>query len=151
MRTVPTVGVGIYDCNGTSAQSWTRNSDGTVKALGKCLDVSSGSVANGAKVQLWTCNGSAAQQWTYSAGKDLVNPQANKCLDVTGNNSANSTSVQIWTARAPRTRRGTRQVHLLVGEPGPAMYRWRRGHLQRCLAAAVGLLPRDRPVHGLIN
>ncbi|MDX6290967.1 MAG: hypothetical protein QOH50_42 [Kribbellaceae bacterium] len=89
--------VGIYDCNGTSAQSWTRNSDGTVKALGKCLDVSAGSVADGAKVQLWTCNGSAAQQWTYSAGKDLVNPQANKCLDVTGNNSANSTPVQIWT------------------------------------------------------
>jgi hypothetical protein len=87
----------LYDCNGSSAQQWTRSSDGTVRALGKCLDVSAGSVADGARVQLYTCNGSAAQQWTYSAGKDLVNPQANKCLDVTGNNSANSTPLQIWT------------------------------------------------------
>ena len=89
--------VQLYDCNGTSAQQWTRSSDGTVRALGKCLDVNAGSVANGAKVQLWTCNGSAAQQWTYTSGRDLVNPQANKCLDVTGNNSANSTPLQLWT------------------------------------------------------
>ena len=89
--------VQLYDCNGTSAQQWTRSSDGTLRALGKCLDVSGGSVANGAKVQLWTCNGSGAQQWTYTSGRDLVNPQANKCLDVTGNNSANGTPLQLWS------------------------------------------------------
>ena len=89
--------VQLYDCNGTGAQSWTRSSNGTLTALGKCLDVSAGSVANGARIQLWTCNGSAAQQWTYTAGRDLVNPQANKCLDVTGNNSANGTPLQLWT------------------------------------------------------
>ncbi|WP_427889987.1 ricin-type beta-trefoil lectin domain protein [Kribbella sp. GL6] len=89
--------VQLYDCNGTNAQQWTRSSDGTLRALGKCLDVSGGSVADGARVQLWTCNGSGAQQWTYTAGRDLVNPQANKCLDVTGNNSANSTPLQLWT------------------------------------------------------
>ncbi|GAA3107622.1 chitinase [Kribbella aluminosa] len=89
--------VQLYDCNGTGAQQWSRSSDGTLRALGKCLDVSGGSVANGARVQLWTCNGSAAQQWTYTSGRDLVNPQANKCLDVTGNNPANSTPVQLWS------------------------------------------------------
>ena len=89
--------VQLYDCNGTGAQSWTRSTNGTLTALGKCLDVSGGSTANGARVQLWTCNGSAAQQWTYTAGRDLVNPQANKCLDVTGNNSANGTPLQIWS------------------------------------------------------
>ncbi|SCG72945.1 Ricin-type beta-trefoil lectin domain-containing protein [Micromonospora inositola] len=48
-------------------------------------------------MQLWTCNGTAAQQWTWTAGRDLVNPQANKCLDVTGNTSADGTKVQIWS------------------------------------------------------
>jgi hypothetical protein len=71
--------------------------DGTIRALGKCLDVSGGSTADGAQVQLWTCNGSGAQRWTVTAARDIVNPQANKCLDVTGNNSADATRLQIWT------------------------------------------------------
>ena len=31
--------VQLYDCNGTAAQQWTVGSDGTIRALGKCLDV----------------------------------------------------------------------------------------------------------------
>jgi beta-glucanase (GH16 family) len=89
--------VQLYGCNGSGAQSWTRGSDGTLRALGKCLDVNAGSTADGARVQLYDCNGSAAQQWVYSAGQDIVNPQANKCLDVTGNNPADTTPLQIWT------------------------------------------------------
>jgi glucosylceramidase len=89
--------VQLYSCNGTGAQQWTRGTDGTLRALGKCLDVSGGSTSDGSRVQLWTCNGSGAQQWTWTAGRDLVNPQANKCLDVTGNNSADGTPLQIWS------------------------------------------------------
>lgn len=89
--------VQLYDCNGTGAQQWTRPGDGTIRALGKCLDVANAATADGTRVQLATCNGNAAQQWTYTAGRDLVNPQANKCLDVTANNSANATPTQIWT------------------------------------------------------
>jgi hypothetical protein len=100
--------VQLYDCNGSSAQSWSRSTDGTLRALGKCLDVSGGSTANGARVQLWTCNGSAAQQWTYTSGRDLVNPQADKCLDVTGNNSANATPTQIWTCTGGGNQKWTR-------------------------------------------
>ncbi|MFG2971060.1 ricin-type beta-trefoil lectin domain protein [Streptomyces sp. NPDC048288] len=89
--------VQLYDCNGTSAQQWTRGSDGTLRALGKCLDVTGNSTADGAKLQLWTCSGGANQQWTVSSANDIVNPQANKCMDVTGNSSANGTRIQIWT------------------------------------------------------
>ncbi|MGC9667825.1 ricin-type beta-trefoil lectin domain protein [Planosporangium sp. 12N6] len=88
--------VQLYDCNGTAAQNWTMASDGTIRALGKCLDVTSASTANGAQIQLYDCNGTGAQKWTYTAGHDLVNPQANKCLDATGNSSANGTRLQIW-------------------------------------------------------
>ncbi|WP_394824625.1 ricin-type beta-trefoil lectin domain protein [Pendulispora albinea] len=89
--------VQLYDCNGTNAQQWTFGSDQSVRALGKCLDVASGGTADGTKVQLYDCNGSGAQKWTISAGRDIVNPQANKCLDVSGNNSANGTPLQIWS------------------------------------------------------
>ena len=57
----------LYDCNGTSAQIWTRgHTDNSIQALGKCMDVAAASTANGAKVQLYDCNGTNAQKWTVS-------------------------------------------------------------------------------------
>ncbi|WP_084704400.1 ricin-type beta-trefoil lectin domain protein [Phaeacidiphilus oryzae] len=97
----------LYDCNGTAAQHWTTATDGTVQALGKCLDVSGGGTADGTKVDLYGCNGTAAQQWTYTAGHDLVNPQADKCLDVTGDTSANGTPLQIWTCTGGANQKWT--------------------------------------------
>ncbi|MFG2953887.1 ricin-type beta-trefoil lectin domain protein [Streptomyces sp. NPDC048291] len=99
--------VQLYDCNGTSAQQWTRGSDGTLRALGKCLDVTGNSTADGAKLQLWTCSGGANQQWTVSSANDIVNPQANKCMDVTGNTSANGTRIQIWTCAGTANQKWT--------------------------------------------
>ncbi|MGW4466195.1 ricin-type beta-trefoil lectin domain protein [Micromonospora sp. NPDC004704] len=99
--------VQLYGCNATTAQRWTRAADGTLRALGKCLDISAGSTANGARVQLYTCNGSGAQQWTWTAGRDLVNPQANKCLDVTGNTSADGTPLQIWSCTGAGNQKWT--------------------------------------------
>jgi glucosylceramidase len=99
--------VQLYTCNGTTAQQWTRGTDGTIRALGKCLDVSGASTANGAKVQLYTCNGTAAQQWNYTTGHDIVNPQANKCLDVTGNNAADGTPLQIWSCTGAANQKWT--------------------------------------------
>jgi chitinase len=86
----------LYDCNGTSAQSWTHSGN-TLQALGKCMDVTSAGTANGTKVQLWDCNGTAAQSWTVGASGSLVNTGSGKCLDATGPSSANGTRLQIWT------------------------------------------------------
>ncbi|WP_344745128.1 RICIN domain-containing protein [Streptosporangium vulgare] len=38
-----------------------------MRALGKCLDVTAASTANGAQIQLYDCNGTTAQRWTYSS------------------------------------------------------------------------------------
>ncbi|WP_329545310.1 ricin-type beta-trefoil lectin domain protein [Streptomyces sp. NBC_01356] len=90
--------VQLYDCNGSTAQTWTVKADGSVQALGKCLDVTSASTADGAQLQLYDCNGTGAQRWSYnSTTGDVVNTAANKCLDVTGNSSANGARAQIWT------------------------------------------------------
>ena len=42
--------VGTWTCNGTGAEQWTRGTDGTVRALGKCLDVHNGGTKNGTPV-----------------------------------------------------------------------------------------------------
>lgn len=99
--------VQLYDCNGTSAQSWTvGNSDNSLRALGKCMDVTAASTASGAKVQLYDCNGTAAQQWTASNGA-LVNTGSGKCLDATDQSSANGNQLQIWTCTGAANQKWT--------------------------------------------
>jgi lysophospholipase L1-like esterase len=61
---------------------------------GKCLDVNTGSSANGTKVQIWGCNNTAAQLW--SARTDGTLRALGKCLDATGGGTANGTPVEIW-------------------------------------------------------
>ncbi len=99
--------VQLYDCNGTAAQRWTVGTDGTLRALGKCLDVTSAGTADGTPLQLWDCNGTEAQRWVANAARDVVNPRANKCLDATGNSSANGTRLQIWTCSGTANQKWT--------------------------------------------
>ncbi|MEU8237732.1 RICIN domain-containing protein [Actinoplanes missouriensis] len=88
----------LYTCNGTTAQQWTRASDGTLRSLGKCLDISGPSSADGTPAHLWDCHTGSSQQWSYdSATQRLTNGYSGKCLDVTGNDSADGTRLQIWT------------------------------------------------------
>jgi glucose/arabinose dehydrogenase/PKD repeat protein len=89
--------VQIYDCNGTGAQQWTVNANGTLTGLaGKCLDVKASGTTNGTLVQLYTCNGTAAQQWVIGANNSIRNPQANKCLDIPASTTTNGTQLQIY-------------------------------------------------------
>ncbi|MCE6998717.1 ThuA domain-containing protein [Saccharothrix sp. S26] len=63
-----------------------------VAASGKCVDVSGGSTADGARIQLWSCNGGANQRWTVN-GTTLR--AFDKCLDASG--TANGAAVRLWT------------------------------------------------------
>ena len=88
--------VAMWDCNGGVNQAWTFTG-GTLRTQNnKCLDVSGGSTANGAAIQIWACNGTGAQQFVLSAAGDLVNPQANRCVDIGGWNSANGATLVLW-------------------------------------------------------
>ena len=53
----------LYDCNGSGAQNWVQQSNGSMMnpASGRCMDSPSGATANGTRLQIWDCNGSAAQ------------------------------------------------------------------------------------------
>jgi chitinase len=86
----------VYTCNGTDAQDWTVNSNGTLTVLGNCLDVDGAGTANGTTVDLYPCNGTGAQSWVHESNGELVNTNSGKCLDDTGYGGS-GTQVQIWT------------------------------------------------------
>jgi beta-glucanase (GH16 family) len=86
----------LWDCNGSGAQKWAPNGDGTMRGLGKCMDPAGGALTNGTPIQLVTCNGNPVQRFTLSAAGDLVNVSANKCVDVKDWNSANGAQLQLW-------------------------------------------------------
>jgi hypothetical protein len=99
--------VQLYTCNGTAAQQWTVNSDGSLSAFGSnCLDVSGGGTADGTRVQLWPCNGTGAQVWHAQSGA-LVNPQSGRCLDDPWSSTVDGTQLRIWTCNATAAQRWT--------------------------------------------
>jgi len=62
---------------------------------GRCVEVPTGTTANGTQVQLWDCGSGPNQRWTYTAGKQLTG-SGNKCLDANGAGTTNGTTVIIW-------------------------------------------------------
>ncbi|MDX3778227.1 ThuA domain-containing protein [Streptomyces europaeiscabiei] len=95
--------VQISSCTGSAGKRWTVAPGSTVKALGKCLDVT----GNGSRVQLWSCNGGANQNWQAYPDGSLRNPQAGKCLDVSGANSSDGTLVTLWTCHGGANQKWT--------------------------------------------
>ncbi|MFD3455404.1 ricin-type beta-trefoil lectin domain protein [Streptomyces sp. NPDC058691] len=87
----------IWNCDGMANQKWVFASDGSLRAMGLCMDVAWGSTANGAVIQLATCRGNGAQQFYLSGAGDLVNRQADKCVDVVDNGTGAGTRLQLWT------------------------------------------------------
>lgn len=98
----------MYDCNGTSAQSWTLNSDGTLRSMGKCMDPAGGTLTNGTPIQLVACNGNPVQRFTLSSAGDLVNVSANKCVDVKDWNSANGAALQLYDCSGGSNQKWTK-------------------------------------------
>jgi hypothetical protein len=96
----------VYSCNGTTAQSWTVESNGTIQVLGKCLDVTAAGTANGTLVDLYACNGTGAQSWVAESNGTLENTNSGKCLDDTGYGGS-GTQVQIWSCGATSNQEWT--------------------------------------------
>ncbi len=89
--------VQVYTCNGTNAQQWTVESNGSLQTLGKCLDVDAAGTANGTTVDLYDCNGTGAQVWQPQSNGALLNPASGKCLDDSGWSTSPGTQAQIWS------------------------------------------------------
>jgi hexosaminidase len=79
----------LWDCHGGANQVWSRPGDGTIRAIGKCLDAASELAA------IRTCDGSARQQWTYDAATQELRA-GGKCLDAYSGATVNNTALILW-------------------------------------------------------
>jgi hypothetical protein len=93
----------LWSCHGRDNQRWTQHEDGTVRTMGKCLDVRS--TANGSATVLWTCNGSGGQRWVPRADGTLLNQRSGRCLDAEGGSSASGTRLIIWSCHGKINQR----------------------------------------------
>jgi hypothetical protein len=64
----------LWDCDGSAGQAWTLATDGTLRALGQCLQPGAG------LVRLANCDASAAQQWRAGTALSLVSFASASCL-----------------------------------------------------------------------
>jgi hypothetical protein len=90
----------IYACNGgDQGQVWTLPSvaSGPVGQItgfnGRCVDLASGSGADGTQVQLNTCGDADSQKWTVAS--DGTVRSLGKCMGLAGGGTANGTRVQL--------------------------------------------------------
>lgn len=98
----------LYTCNGTAAQSWTVNSNGTiVNANGYCLDVKGAGKTAKTLVQLYHCNGTVAQKWTIKSDGSVVNPNSGMCLDDQYSGTDNGNQIWIWTCNGTAAQKWT--------------------------------------------
>ncbi|MFD4640317.1 ricin-type beta-trefoil lectin domain protein [Lentzea sp. NPDC058436] len=81
---VPTGKINLHSCGGSAAQNWWTPGNGTLFALGQCLDIQH--TGNGALTNLAgaSCRGDSGQIWSARYDGTIVNPLANRCLDVFG-------------------------------------------------------------------
>ena len=107
--------VDVYDCNGTAAQQWSEQSDGTVRANGACLDVAGAGTNDGTPVQIYTCNGTSAQVWQPQAGGALLNPHSGKCLTDPESTATNGTQLVISSCTGAANQAWVSPIHTITG------------------------------------
>ena len=86
----------MFDCNGSDAQKWAFQSDGTLRAMGKCMDPAGGALANGTPIQLADCNANPVQRFTLTSARTLTNVSSGRCVDIKDWNGSNGAALQLW-------------------------------------------------------
>jgi alpha-tubulin suppressor-like RCC1 family protein len=94
----------IGPCDGSAAQDWTVDPDGTIRIHGQCLDLYRSGKASKTPVDLFACTGGPGQQWQPRAGT-LVNPASGRCLDDPRLSTVAGTQLEIYTCDASAGQR----------------------------------------------
>ena len=108
--------VQMYACNGTGAQTWSVDSDQSLRVLGKCLDVVGGGTGNGAECSCGRVTAPVRRGGRLDGGS-LQNPQSGRCLDVPGGVTADGSQVQIWDCNGSAAQRWTVPTSVLASGP----------------------------------
>ena len=96
----------MWACNGSPAQNWTVEADGTIQINGKCLDIYRYMSKNKTAVELWTCkpSGMNSNQLWKAVNGTLVNPKSGQCLDDPKFNTANGIRLEIYKCNGGRNQ-----------------------------------------------
>ena len=86
----------LWNCLGVADQQWTAGTDGTLRTLGKCMDVEGYGTADFSKIHLWDCHGGANQQWQARSDGSILNPVSGRCLDDNGGDTTNGVQLQLY-------------------------------------------------------
>jgi len=87
----------IAPCNTDApTQRWTVGTDGTIRALGKCLHVRNGGTTDGTEIQLQPCKSTPAQEWRPDRKGALKNPNSGRCLEAPTLNASDGTRLVLW-------------------------------------------------------
>lgn len=112
--------VQVYTSNDSAAQRFRLRSTSADVANGtyfirmasranSALDVSGGSSADGANVQIWQNNDTGAQKWNFSRNVDgsytIVNAASGKALDVKDAAASSGTNIQQWSRNGSAAQR----------------------------------------------
>lgn len=84
--------VQVFACNGTEAQRWTLATDGTLRVVGKCAQVTGDST-----VHIIGCDNRAQAQWRTGSGGTLVNIATGECLTDPDGGSRSGAGVRVST------------------------------------------------------
>jgi parallel beta-helix repeat protein len=91
--------VQIWNCYGSSAQTFSWMADGTIRAYASttpmCL-TSMGTGQDGDRIQIQACHGSVQQKWTATSAGEIRGLNG-KCLDVFNENPTNGTKLVLWS------------------------------------------------------
>lgn len=156
----PNTKIDIYTCNGTGAQTWTLNPNGTItytanggtgdNGSGVCLDIGGDHQSSGSPLFLWNCNGGPTQQWQLGPNGAIASAATDMCIDTPNSNNTDGTALQIytcngsaaqtWTSGAvnptPITRTGTivsnLPSHLCVDDTGASSNNGNPIQMQTC-------------------
>jgi hypothetical protein len=91
-------------CDGSALQRWTAYADGTIRAVGLCMDVANAVTDDFTPVQVAYCSGNAAQQFVLRADRHIYSSYADKCVNVDINSTiviyrCVNQSNQIWAVQ----------------------------------------------------
>jgi hypothetical protein len=90
--------IGIYTCNGNTAQQWKTTAAHEVRnpLANKCMAVGNGGASvDGAPVVEWTCGGQVDQKWNFF-NMEVVAGNSGKCIDVPNSNYADGQALQLF-------------------------------------------------------
>ncbi|MEU4588259.1 RICIN domain-containing protein [Kitasatospora aureofaciens] len=95
----------------TNAQKWTFEPDGSLRALGHCLDATGRGTANSTLLQIWDCGNGAPQQ-TFVPRPDgtIYNPASGRCVDLPGGTATNGARLQLWDCNGTPAQKWTALV-----------------------------------------